>query len=124
MKLQSILLYTTIFLISISFFSCTNDTIDDIETEEEVLDVVTFQDIQSTFVNVCQVCHTNPPQNGAPIPLISLENVKEAIQNRDLIGKISKNEGESGLMPLGGPRLPQQTIVNIIQWKDDGFLEN
>lgn len=123
MKYQSTQFYFIIACFCFLFISCSNDTFDDIE-EEEVLELVTFQDIKSTFVNDCQFCHSNPTQNGAPMPLITLDHVREAIENRDLINKISKNNGESGLMPLGGPRLSQQKIVNIIQWQEDGFLEN
>jgi hypothetical protein len=58
------------------------------------------------------------------MPLINYQNVKEAIQNRGLLDRISRNEGASGLMPLGGPRLPQSVIDLIFQWNEDGLLEN
>ncbi|MGV6828708.1 MAG: c-type cytochrome [Flavobacteriales bacterium] len=117
-------LFTLYIISSLFFLSCSNNTLEDIIQEEETIETVTFQNIKSTFENTCQFCHANPPQNGAPMPLINSDQVKEAILNRNLIEKISKNEGESGLMPLGGPRLPQQTIDKIIQWQEDGFLEN
>jgi len=41
-----------------------------------------------------------------------------------LLDRISREEGASGAMPLGGPRLPQNTIDLIFQWNEDGLLEN
>jgi len=116
-----------IFLIgTIALTGCTTNTLDDLEPvgNEEVPDLVTYQEVRGTFDNICAVCHANPPQNGAPMPLVTYENVKEAILNRGLLDRISRNEGASGLMPLGGPRLPQSVIDLIFQWNEDGLLEN
>lgn len=116
-----------IFLISpVMLLSCSSNSIDDLEPigNEELPDLVTYQEVRSTFDNICSVCHANPPQNGAPMPLVNYQNVKEAIQNRGLLDRISRNEGASGLMPLGGPRLPQSVIDLIFQWNEDGLLEN
>jgi hypothetical protein len=54
--------------------------------------------------------------------LLLYENVKEAVENRDLIGRIT-GESSGSLMPLGGPKLPQNLIDIIIQWETDGLLE-
>jgi len=116
--------------ITLTFFlavltSCSNNTIDDVmEPEEEAPEVTTFQDVKFVFDNVCQQCHSNPPQNGAPMPLVTFENVRDAVISRGLLDRISRNEGESGLMPLGGPRLPQTTINLIVSWEEDGLLQN
>jgi len=92
--------------------------------QEVSVDLVTFQDVRFVFDNICQQCHSNPPQNGAPMPLVTYTNVKQAVENRGLLDRISRTEGAQGLMPLGGPRLPQATIDLIMQWNDDGLLEN
>lgn len=116
-----------IFLISsVVLISCSTNSIDDLEPigNEELPDLVTYQEVRATFDNICSACHSNPPQNGAPMPLINYENVKEAIENRGLLDRISRNEGAQGLMPLGGPRLPQSVIDLIFQWNEDGLLEN
>jgi len=124
MKTNS-LFYFFISLGILLFASCSQSTFDDIEVEEEPLpEIVTYQEVKPIIDNVCLSCHSNPPQNGAPMPLLNFDNVKEAILNRDLLNKISKNEGEDGLMPLGGPRLPQSSIDLIFQWSEDGLLEN
>ena len=106
--------------------SCTTTTYDDIVEiqEQDPAEVVTFQDVAFVFENICTACHSNPPQNGAPMPLTSYSEVKNAVETRGLLDRISRNEGEQGLMPLGGPRLPQQQIDLIIQWNLDGLLEN
>ncbi len=119
--LRSIFIIVTILSIS----SCSQSTYDDIEEETDPIpEIVTYQDVKPIIDGVCLACHSNPPQNGAPMPLVSFENVKDAVQNRDLINKISKNEGDNGLMPLGGPRLPQSSIDLIVKWNTDGLLEN
>ena len=116
-----------VFLISwiLILASCSNNTIDDVsEPITETPELVTFQEVKFIFDNACQQCHANPPQNGAPMPLVSFENVREAILNRNLLPRISANEGDPFLMPFGGPRLPQSSIDLIIQWEADGLLEN
>ncbi len=106
------------------FTSCTQSTYDDIEEEEIIPELVTYQDIKSTIDNACLNCHSNPTQNGAPMSLVTYENVKDAVLNRDLLGRVNKNDGEDGLMPLGGPRLSQDSIDLLFLWEEDGLLEN
>ncbi|WAC03187.1 hypothetical protein N7U66_06245 [Lacinutrix neustonica] len=81
-------------------------------------------DIQSIISNNCTFCHSDPPVNGAPIALITYNQVVSAINNSDLINRISGQSGEAGAMPFGGPRLPQNLINLVIQWEMDGLLEN
>lgn len=116
---------TKLLFLSIFLAACSSNTYDDVEADSEPLpELVTFQDVQFIFNNACLQCHSNPPQNGAPMSLESFENVRDAILTRDLIGRISSPEGESGAMPLGGPRLSQNNINLIIQWEEDGLLQN
>lgn len=105
---------------------CTTSTYDDIEElqDEDPTELVTFQEVAFIFENNCTACHSNPPQNGAPMPLTNYTEIKDAVENRGLIDRISRAEGEQGLMPLGGPRLPQQNIDLIVQWSQDGLPEN
>ncbi len=120
-----ILRFLSIGSVALALLSCTANTLDDVMEPIPVEpDLVTFQDVQFVFENVCQTCHSNPPQNGAPMPLVTYQHVRNAVLNRDLIDRISREEGESGAMPLGGPRLPQNTIDLIIQWEMDGLIEN
>jgi hypothetical protein len=56
------------------------------------------------------------------MPLLTYEDVKNAVENRGLINRIS-SEDTGFLMPFGGPRLPQNLIDIVIQWETDGLLE-
>lgn len=107
-------------------YSCSSRDLDDLKPvqEQDTSGTVTFQDVKFVFETICTQCHSNPPQNGAPMPLVTYLNVKSAVETRGLLDRISRMEGEDGLMPLGGPRLPQATIDLIVQWNEDGLLEN
>jgi uncharacterized membrane protein len=124
MKNNSRLLISSL-IISLAFVGCTNTTYDDIESiGDPILDIVTYQEVKPIIDNNCLNCHSNPTQNGAPMQLASYDNVKEAMLNRDLLNKISLNDGADGLMPLGGPRMSQASIDLIAGWAEDGLLEN
>ncbi|MCK7590103.1 hypothetical protein M0G43_05930 [Subsaxibacter sp. CAU 1640] len=111
------------YTILVILFGCTNASEDDLIDQTELPEVVTFvEDVQPIINNNCVMCHTNPPENGAPMPLLSYDNVKDAVLNRGLISRIS-SEDLGFLMPFGGPRLPQNLIDTIIQWEEDGLLE-
>lgn len=115
-------------LLPLSFFilGCTTSTYDDIGEiqDEDPTERVTFQDVAFIFEDNCTACHSNPPQNGAPMSLTNYVEIKEAVENRGLLDRISRAEGADGAMPLGGPRLPQQQIDLIVQWNQDGLPEN
>lgn len=102
---------------------CTSASEEDLVDTTELPMLVTYNDqVKIIIDNNCIVCHTNPPENGAPMPLLTYENVKEAVQNRGLLDRISSQD-LGFLMPFGGPRLPQNLIDTIIQWEADGLLE-
>ena len=116
-----------IFVLGVLLWGCSNNTQDDLEPiipEVETEEQVTYGDVKFIFDNSCVVCHSNPPQNGAPMSLDSYLAARDAVLNRGLLDRVSREEGADGLMPLGGPRLPQQTIDLLIQWSEDGLLEN
>ena len=113
------LIFSTIFFV----FSCSNHSEDDLTIPLTSNTTKYIQNIKPIIDNNCIICHTNPPENGAPMPLLTYDNVKEAIQNRGLIDRISSTD-LGFLMPFGGPRLPQNLIDTIIQWQADGLLEN
>ncbi len=105
------------------FLGCTAVSEEDLVDVTPIPETVTYSGhVKSIIDNNCIICHSNPPQNGAPMPLVSYENVKEAVQNRNLIGRIS-SEDPAFLMPFGGPRLPQNLIDIIIQWNEDGLIK-
>ncbi len=108
----------------IILFGCTNASENDLIDQTELPELVTFlNDVQPIINNNCIICHTNPPENGAPMPLLTYDNVKDAIQNRGLLDRIS-SEDLGFVMPFGGPRLPQHLVDTIIQWEENGLLED
>ena len=118
--------YKRIFLfpsLALAFISCTNDSTDDLTEALPVNQTVKFSSVQSIMQNNCNTCHGNPTSGGAPISLVTYDEVKTAVLESDLIGRISVENGGDGLMPEGGPRLPQTTIDVIIKWQTDGFQE-
>lgn len=112
-----------LFAFSLLFSSCTYDSTSDLlnEIEDTNLKYTTF--VKSVIDNNCIVCHATTPVNGAPMSLTSYEHVKNAIQTRGLLDRISRPQGSSGMMPLGGTRLPQETINKIFEWSQNGLPE-
>ena len=103
--------------------SCTNDsTIDLLEPipEEEVINYEIH--IKPIMTNNCTNCHSNPPQNGAPMHLTTYNSVKNAVENQELIERLISTQ-PGYMMPIGGQNLPQNLIDIIIQWEAEGFLE-
>lgn len=81
------------------------------------------KDVKPIIDNNCVVCHAGLPKNGAPISLTAYDQVKDAVLKRSLIIRISLENGNTVLMPKGGPRLPQETIDIIKKWEKDGLFE-
>ena len=115
--------YLILVLIATLLSGCSYNSEDDLTEEVIIDDFVTYDaNIKSIIDNNCISCHNNPPVNGAPMPLTTYDNVKEAVENRNLIGRISATDASN--MPLGAPRLPQSLIDLVIQWEQEGLLEN
>ena len=114
----------SVIIISNLLVGCTNDSIDDLTETTAIPDQVKFTaDVQSIINANCISCHATVPVNGAPMPLTNYEQVKEAVMNRGLLDRITRNNGESGLMPNGGPKMPQNKIDIILKWNTDGLQE-
>ncbi len=108
-------------LLVFTIVGCTNDSDSDLLdlTEDEM--VTYTDDIKPIMDQKCNSCHGATPSNGAPMSLHTYETVKSAVLNQGLIERISLVEGQSGFMPLGGSKLPQNQIDAIIQWQNDDF---
>ena len=112
-----------VFLLIIGCEYASEDDLINSEIEQQVL--INYNDnIKPLIDNNCVFCHNSPPVNGASTSLITYENVVDGIANNNLINRISAQTAESGAMPLGGPRLPQNLIDLVKQWQEDGLLEN
>jgi len=122
MKKTPFIIYFVFFLIMGCEYASEDDLINS-EIEQPAL--VNYNDnIKSIIDNNCVICHNNPPLNGATTSLVNYQNVVDGITNNNLINRISIQTGETGAMPLGGPRLPQNLIDLIQQWQEDGLPEN
>lgn len=122
MKKSLVFFIVTILYIGI-ISSCTSDSENDlIEPIDETEDITYTENVKSIIDTNCIGCHNSPPVAGAPMPLLTFDQVKEAVQNRDLISLINSNDANER-MPLGGQPLTQQQIEIIEQWEIDGLLE-
>jgi len=105
------------FVLLFAMTSCSSD-----EEVPEIIEApsngVTYTGSIKIIVDAnCISCHGNPLQNGAPMPLLTLANVQEAIENRNLIGRV-----EDGSMPSGGiPSLTADQIQAIKDWETNNF---
>lgn len=120
MNFKKTVLFPSLALI---LLSCTNDSTNDLTEVIPVDEVVTFARVKTIMEANCNSCHGTIPTGGVPISLVTYEDVKTAVQENDLIGRMSIENGGDGLMPEGGPRLPQTTIDVVIKWQADGFQE-
>jgi uncharacterized membrane protein len=118
MKLKIYLIWPALGFIAMG---CSNHSTSDLSGASLVGNVSYARDIKPIIDNNCLECHKSPPENGAPMPLTTYEFVKDAITNRPLLDRISREQGAEGMMPLGGTRLPQSSINLIALWKAQGM---
>jgi hypothetical protein len=115
---------STIFLalLGLSLLSCTSDSTSDLISLEPIPEQVGYaKDVKSIIDNNCISCHGSNPISGGNLSLTNYVQVRNSVLNDGLIQRMRLEEGNSLLMPQGGPKLPN-TIVNIVQkWKDDGL---
>ncbi|NJM80871.1 MAG: hypothetical protein HC854_16935 [Flavobacterium sp.] len=103
--------------------SCTNDSESDL-IDAPKTETITYTNFVKTVINNnCISCHGATPSNGAPMSLNTYTTVKNSVLNTGLLDRISRSQGDSELMPLGGSRLPQTTIDAVTKWQTDGLLE-
>lgn len=113
----------SIFSLMFIFLSCSSDS------EEEIIPVpdpdppidnnITYAaNVKAIIDNTCVRCHNNPPINGAPMPLTTFQNVRDAVTGRGLINRV-----ENGSMPPNGTDLTSAEIQVIKDWQAGGFKE-
>lgn len=122
MKIFKYTIYT--FLIASGlFFSCESHTYEEIEGAPEVIpEVVTYTNDVKAIINAnCVSCHA-PGGVAGHRPLTTYSEVKNAVENTDLLDRIQRQSSEVGAMPQGG-RMPQSRIDIILQWNDNGLPE-
>lgn len=100
--------------------SCSNDSDDDVGPNDPPPNnnVTYANSVKSIIDNSCLNCHGNPPTNNAPMALTTYDNVKEAVENRGLIGRV-----ENGTMPPTGSNLTNSQVQAIKDWQTGGFKQ-
>ena len=99
--------------------ACSSDSNDDdMGTPDPPVDTSVSYDgtIKSIIDGKCISCHKSPPVNGAPMSLLTKDNVQNAVTNRGLINSV-----ESGTMPPTGAKLTTAEVKSIKDWKAGGF---
>ena len=113
--------YIYLSSILLSLYSCESTTYESLEEPEVIVGKVTYTaNVKSIIDANCIACHASGSR------LRSLEtyaDVKNAMQNSDLLQRIQQQNGTPGQMPKAG-RMPQDKINTILQWNTDGLLEN
>ena len=100
--------------------STNNPPADDDDDDNTPPASVSWQDdIRLIIQNNCTTCHSDPPRNQAPMSLVTYDDVRNAVENRGLLGRINST---SNPMPPTG-RLPAATRQLIEDWADLGFEE-
>ena len=118
LKLTLLLMFSVIL-----YYGCANDSTSDL-IDPSSMGIVTYTNTtKSIFDHNCIPCHATVPVNGAPMSLTTYEFVKNAVQTRPLLDRISRPQGAQGMMPNGGTRLPQEKINQIFQWAQNGLPE-
>lgn len=111
------------FIAILVFFvlSCSDRSIDDLNSSLPITEIVTYDNSVASIINSnCIVCHAAVPQNGAPMSLSTYDEVKDAVLSRGLNSRI--NNPSAPMPPTG--LMPQANRDIILEWIDNGFLEN
>ncbi len=109
------LLVLPILLLFFVVTSCSSSSDDEVIITSPN-DVTYTGNIKVIIDSSCLNCHSDPPDNGAPMSLTTYQDVKESVMNTDLIGRV-----ESGNMPQGGTPLTAAQVQAIKNWETGGF---
>ncbi|MBC9796990.1 hypothetical protein [Sinomicrobium weinanense] len=126
MKTKSIIsvLSSTFFIVLLTI-SCSSSNDDDLNPDPDPdpdpgEEVTYVDDVQPIIQSNCLSCHSDPPQNNAPMHLTTYNAVKQAVENRGLLTRI--NSTSSPMPPTG--RMSQANRNIIEEWVDQGFIED
>jgi hypothetical protein len=76
-------------------------------------------DVEVILANVCQYCHTSPPRNGAPFPLVTYSDTQAQIDGRPVY-EYMETALAMGRMPLPPMSLTAKERATLIAWAADG----
>ncbi|MCK6608186.1 MAG: cytochrome c [Flavobacterium sp.] len=102
--------------------ACETTTYEDIQGSQAITGPITYNSHVKNIVSTyCSSCHSTGG-TASFRPFTTYEEVKDAIQNTNLLDRIQRQNGEPGQMPQTG-RMPQDKINTIIQWNSEGLAE-
>ncbi|AWH84163.1 hypothetical protein HYN59_03115 [Flavobacterium album] len=115
--------YIAASLLIMGLYSCESNTYEDLQDNQVIEGPVTYQQyIQPIIAANCLSCHGSGGVSEFR-PLGTYNELKDAVQNTNLLQRIQRQNGEPGVMPQTG-RMPQDKINLILQWNADGLPEN
>ncbi len=114
---------TLLIIASIFLLSCSSESTSDLIDIPNGENISYTDDIKPIVDASCVGCHSQPPISGTSLALNTYESVKANVENDKIIDRISRNQGEIGMMPQGGTRLPDEIINLFSLWKQQGYQE-
>lgn len=115
--------YMAVLIMVIALYSCESNTYEDLQDNPVVEGDVTYEQHVKPIIEAnCLSCHGSGGISSFR-PLGTYAELKDAVQNTNLLDRIQRQNGEPGLMPQTG-RMPQANIDLILEWNMDGLLEN
>jgi len=112
--------FSFVLVISVLLFSCEKD----MATEPMCVEIVSYSEkIQPLIEMNCSTsnCHDVWTAQGG----INLDSYEGVYDNADkILSVIQLGETNSGLMPLGGPKLADSSIRHFNCWSNHGKLNN
>lgn len=112
-----------LFVLATIFISCDSSTYEELEEPTVIDGPVTYANTAKAIIDAnCVRCHS-PGGASAFRPLTTYLEVKDAVQNTNLLDRIQRQNGEPGQMPQTG-RMAQDKINLLLRWRADGLLEN
>ena len=112
---------TILAVLGLILASCSSDN-DDPEPDNNMgnMDITYTASIRGIMTANCTGCHGDPPTQGAPMSLTTYNDVRGAVETRNLLARI--NSTTNPMPPTG--LMPSNTRQIIEDWVDLGMPEN
>ena len=76
---------------------------------------------RAVLQTVCQKCHTKPPRNGAPFPLVTRSNIVRTTPDGQ-IRELMIQQLETRRMPLAPETIDEGSRTILLEWLTDGAV--
>lgn len=115
-----LLIILTAFILGCGSSSDKDVTVD--ETDDSDTDQVLFSPVFNIISTRCVDCHSKPTRNGAPMSLVSYDDIFESSELINI--RINLEESDPLSMPLDRAPLPQSEKDTINEWIEAGRPNN